>query len=41
VSVARRVIYLVTGEYDQTVDHEEEEDAQEVAALEHGATATP
>jgi phosphate transport system protein len=37
VSVARRVIYLVTGEYDQTVDHEDEEDAQDLAALEHGA----
>ena len=34
VSVARRVIYLVTGEYDQTVDHEEEEDAEAIASLE-------
>ena len=33
VSVARRVIYLVTGEYDQTVDHEEEEDAEEIATI--------
>ena len=33
VSVARRVIYLVTGEYDQTVDHEDEEDAEDLAAL--------
>jgi phosphate transport system protein len=37
VSVARRVIYLVTGAYDQTVDHEDEEDEQDLAALEHGA----
>ena len=38
VSVARRVIYLVTGEYDQTVDHEEEEDAETVATLHPGHT---
>ena len=37
VSVARRVIYLVTGEYDQTVDHEDEEDAEDLAALERGS----
>lgn len=28
VSVARRVVYLVTGEYDASVDHEEDEDAE-------------
>lgn len=33
VSVARRVVYLVTGEYDQVVDHEEEEDAADAASL--------
>jgi phosphate transport system protein len=39
VSVARRVIYLVTGEYDQDVsfDHEDEEDADVIAAIEHGS----
>ncbi len=36
VSVARRVIYLVTGEYDSQVsfDHEEDEDADILASLE-------
>src|SRR6478735_7983168 len=40
VSVARRVIYLVTGEYDQVVDHEEEEDedADVIAQIERGTT---
>jgi len=38
VSVARRVIYLVTGQYDQSVDHEDEEDAEAVADLEHDAS---
>jgi phosphate transport system protein len=37
VSIARRVVYLVTGEYDQAVDHEEEEDAAAVASLEQDA----
>ncbi len=36
VSVARRVIYLVTGEYDQTLDHEDEEDEETVATMESG-----
>jgi phosphate transport system protein len=34
VSVARRVVYLVTGEYDQTVDHEDEDDAAELLSSE-------
>ncbi len=34
VSVARRVIYLVTGEYDQTLDHEDEEDEETIATME-------
>jgi len=36
VSVARRVIYLVTGEYDSEVsyDHEEAEDADVIAEIE-------
>ena len=38
VSVARRVVYLVTGEYDQTVDHEDEEDEETVATIERGTT---
>ncbi|HET7397616.1 MAG TPA: phosphate signaling complex protein PhoU [Intrasporangium sp.] len=36
VSVARRVIYLVTGMYDGSVDHEDEEDADTIARIEHG-----
>jgi phosphate transport system protein len=37
VSVARRVIYLVTGEYNENVsfDHEDEEDAEIIAEIEH------
>ncbi|MEO5743758.1 MAG: phosphate signaling complex protein PhoU [Terracoccus sp.] len=34
VSVARRVVYLVTGEYDGAVDHEDEEDRADEATLE-------
>lgn len=34
VSVARRVVYLVTGEYDTSIDHEDEEDAATIASLE-------
>jgi phosphate transport system protein len=35
--VARRVIYLVTGEYDSEVsyDHEDAEDADVLEAIEH------
>jgi phosphate transport system protein len=33
VSVARRVVYLVTGEYDRSVDHEDEEDAEELNSI--------
>ncbi|HEU5143977.1 MAG TPA: phosphate signaling complex protein PhoU [Dermatophilaceae bacterium] len=38
VSVARRVVYLVTGMYDHetSFDHEEEEDADTIARIEHG-----
>lgn len=38
VSVARRVIYLVTGEYDSGVsfDHEDDEDADVLTQIEHG-----
>lgn len=38
VSVARRVVYLVTGMYDheKSFDHEEEEDADTIARIEHG-----
>ena len=39
VSVARRVVYLVTGEYDAEVsyDHEEAEDADVIAELERNS----
>ena len=37
VSVARRVVYLVTGEYDGAVDHEDEEDRADEATLESRA----
>ncbi len=38
VSVARRVVYLVTGMYDHATsfDHEEEEDADVISRIEHG-----
>ncbi len=36
VSIARRVIYLVTGMYDGGVDHEDEEDADAIARIERG-----
>lgn len=38
VSVARRVVYLVTGMYDHSTsfDHEEEEDADVIDRIEHG-----
>src|SRR6478672_3508048 len=40
VSVARRVVYLVTGEYDSEVsfDHEDDEDADVIAEIERGTT---
>jgi phosphate transport system protein len=40
VSVARRVVYLVTGEYDSEVsfDHEDDEDADVIADIERGHT---
>src|SRR6478736_3591147 len=41
VSVARRVVYLVTGEYDSEVsfDHEDDEDADVIAEIERHTTA--
>lgn len=36
VSIARRVIYLVTGMYDGSVDHEDEEDADAIARIDRG-----
>ncbi|MER7071967.1 phosphate signaling complex protein PhoU [Terrabacter sp. NPDC000476] len=41
VSVARRVVYLVTGEYDSDVsfDHEEDEDADVMTQIERGTPA--
>ena len=39
--MARRVVYLVTGEYDSEVsfDHEDDEDADVIAEIERHTTA--